>query len=68
IGESTRVIYHLEDQHTPYLVRIGVPAQRVTLARFFFRSEDRDFGSVRVQSGFTNAHLLTNITLMFLTS
>uniref|UniRef100_A0A3B4AFB6 DIX domain-containing protein n=2 Tax=Periophthalmus magnuspinnatus TaxID=409849 RepID=A0A3B4AFB6_9GOBI len=54
MGE-TRVIYHLEDQHTPYLVRIGVPAERVTLldvktalnkphARFFFRSEDRDFG------------------------
>ncbi|XP_055022579.1 segment polarity protein dishevelled homolog DVL-3-like [Boleophthalmus pectinirostris] len=56
--EETRVIYHLEDQHTPYLVRIGVPAQRVTLldvknalnkphARFFFRSEDRDFGVVK---------------------
>lgn len=52
------MIYHLEDQHTPYLVRIGVPAQRVTLldvktalnkpsARFFFRSEDRDFGVVK---------------------
>ncbi|XP_055082264.1 segment polarity protein dishevelled homolog DVL-3 isoform X2 [Periophthalmus magnuspinnatus] len=57
MGE-TRVIYHLEDQHTPYLVRIGVPAERVTLldvktalnkphARFFFRSEDRDFGVVK---------------------
>ncbi|CAL9684541.1 unnamed protein product [Knipowitschia caucasica] len=57
MGE-TRVIYHLEDEHTPYLVRISVPAQRVTLlhvknalnkhhARFFFRSEDRDFGVVK---------------------
>ncbi|XP_008313716.1 segment polarity protein dishevelled homolog DVL-3 isoform X2 [Cynoglossus semilaevis] len=56
--EGTRVIYHLEDQDTPYLIRINVPAQRVTLAdfkqvlnkqnvRFFFKSEDDDFGVVK---------------------
>uniref|UniRef100_A0A3Q3BJX7 DIX domain-containing protein n=2 Tax=Kryptolebias marmoratus TaxID=37003 RepID=A0A3Q3BJX7_KRYMA len=55
MAEETRVIYHLEDQETPYLIRIGVPAQRVTLAdfkqvlnkpsaRFFFKSVDADFG------------------------
>uniref|UniRef100_A0A3Q2PH18 DIX domain-containing protein n=1 Tax=Fundulus heteroclitus TaxID=8078 RepID=A0A3Q2PH18_FUNHE len=55
MGTETRVIYHLEDQETPYLVRIGVPAQRVTLAdfkqvlnrpnaKFFFKSVDDDFG------------------------
>lgn len=55
MAEETRVIYHLEDQDTPYLVRIGVPAQRVTLAdfkqvlnrphaKFFFKSVDDDFG------------------------
>lgn len=55
MGEETRVIYHLEDQDTPYLVRINVPAQRVTLAdfkrvlnkpnlKFFFKSVDDDFG------------------------
>lgn len=53
--EETRVIYHLEDQDTPYLIRINVPAQRVTLAdfkqalnkpnvKFFFKSVDDDFG------------------------
>uniref|UniRef100_A0A3P9MV59 DIX domain-containing protein n=7 Tax=Poeciliinae TaxID=586240 RepID=A0A3P9MV59_POERE len=55
MAEETRVIYHLEDQETPYLIRIGVPAQRVTLAdfkqvlnrphaKFFFKSVDDDFG------------------------
>lgn len=55
MAEETRVIYHLEDQDTPYLIRINVPAQRVTLAdfrqalnkpnfRFFFKSVDDDFG------------------------
>lgn len=54
---ETRVIYHLEDQDTPYLIRINVPAQRVTLAdfkrvlnkpnlKFFFKSVDDDFGLV----------------------
>lgn len=55
MAEETRVIYHLEDQETPYLIRINVPAQRVTLAdfkqvlnkpnlKFFFKSVDDDFG------------------------
>uniref|UniRef100_A0A667ZQU3 DIX domain-containing protein n=2 Tax=Myripristis murdjan TaxID=586833 RepID=A0A667ZQU3_9TELE len=54
MGE-TRIIYHLEDQETPYLVRLSVPAHRVTLAdfkhvlnkpnvKFFFKSMDDDFG------------------------
>ncbi|XP_035477793.2 segment polarity protein dishevelled homolog DVL-3 isoform X2 [Scophthalmus maximus] len=58
MAEGTRVIYHLEDQETPYLIRINVPAQRVTLAdfkqvlnkpnvKFFFKSEDDDFGVVK---------------------
>ncbi|KAG7225947.1 hypothetical protein INR49_018548 [Caranx melampygus] len=55
MAEGTRVIYHLEDQETPYLIRINVPAERVTLAdfkqvlnkpnvKFFFKSMDDDFG------------------------
>uniref|UniRef100_A0A1A7XEZ1 Dishevelled, dsh homolog 3 n=1 Tax=Iconisemion striatum TaxID=60296 RepID=A0A1A7XEZ1_9TELE len=55
MAEETRVIYHLEDQETPYLIRIGVPTMRVTLAdfkqalnkpnvKFFFKSVDDDFG------------------------
>ncbi|KAG7479865.1 segment polarity protein dishevelled-like DVL-3-like [Solea senegalensis] len=58
MAEETRVIYHLEDQETPYLIRINVPAQYVTLAdfkqvlnknnvRFFFKSVDDDFGVVK---------------------
>eukprot|EP00064_Thunnus_orientalis_P023625 superscaffoldBa00009129_g23876 len=54
LSEETRVIYHLEDQETPYLIRINVPAQRVTLQdfkqvlnkpnlKFFFKSVDDDF-------------------------
>lgn len=54
-ADGTRVIYHLEDQETPYLIRINVSPQRVTLAdfkqvlnkpnlKFFFKSEDADFG------------------------
>ena len=55
MAEETRVIYHLEDQDTPYLIRINVPARRVTLAdfkqvlnkpnvKFFLKSVDDDFG------------------------
>uniref|UniRef100_A0A1A8NDZ0 Dishevelled, dsh homolog 3 n=3 Tax=Nothobranchius TaxID=28779 RepID=A0A1A8NDZ0_9TELE len=58
MAEETRVIYHLEDQETPYLIRIGVPTTRVTLAdfkqalskpnvKFFFKSVDDDFGVVK---------------------
>uniref|UniRef100_A0A665U5Z4 DIX domain-containing protein n=2 Tax=Echeneis naucrates TaxID=173247 RepID=A0A665U5Z4_ECHNA len=55
MAEGTRVIYHLEDQETPYLIRINVPSRVVTLAdfkqvlnkpnvKFFFKSVDDDFG------------------------
>ncbi|XP_030008882.1 segment polarity protein dishevelled homolog DVL-3-like [Sphaeramia orbicularis] len=68
MAEETRVIYHLEDQDTPYLIRIGVPAQRVTLSdfkqvlnkpnvRFFFKSVDQDFGVVKEEISDDNAAL-----------
>ncbi|XP_012713864.2 segment polarity protein dishevelled homolog DVL-3 [Fundulus heteroclitus] len=68
MAEETRVIYHLEDQETPYLVRIGVPAQRVTLAdfkqvlnrpnaKFFFKSVDDDFGVVKEEISDEEARL-----------
>lgn len=55
MADGTRVIYYLEDQETPYLIRINVPAHRVTLSdfkqvlnkpnqKFFFKSVDDDFG------------------------
>ncbi|KAF0047099.1 hypothetical protein F2P81_000732 [Scophthalmus maximus] len=54
MGE-TKIIYHLDDQETPYLVKLSVPADKVTLAdfknvlkkpnhKFFFKSMDDDFG------------------------
>lgn len=54
MGE-TKVIYHLDEQETPYLVKISVPAHLVTLSdlknalkkpnyKFFFKSMDDDFG------------------------
>ncbi|KAM4742924.1 LOW QUALITY PROTEIN: segment polarity protein dishevelled homolog DVL-3 [Anableps anableps] len=68
MAEETRVIYHLEDQETPYLIRIGVPAQRVTLAdfkqvlnrphaKFFFKSVDDDFGVVKEEISDDEARL-----------
>ncbi|RXM30838.1 Segment polarity protein dishevelled-like DVL-3, partial [Acipenser ruthenus] len=54
MGE-TKIIYHIDDQETPYLVKLPIPADRVTLAdfknvlnkpnyKFFFKSMDDDFG------------------------
>ncbi|KAM6933607.1 segment polarity protein dishevelled homolog DVL-3-like [Xenentodon cancila] len=68
MAQETRVIYHLEEQDTPYLVRIGVPAQRVTLAdfktvlnrtnvRFFFKSVDEDVGVVKEEISDDDAKL-----------
>ncbi|XP_022075988.1 segment polarity protein dishevelled homolog DVL-3 [Acanthochromis polyacanthus] len=68
MAEETRVIYHLDDQETPYLVRINVPAQRVTLAdfkqvvnkpnvKFFFKSVDDDFGVVKEEISDDDARL-----------
>uniref|UniRef100_A0A8C2XDB0 Dishevelled segment polarity protein 3b n=1 Tax=Cyclopterus lumpus TaxID=8103 RepID=A0A8C2XDB0_CYCLU len=65
---ETRVIYHLEDQETPYLIRINVPAQRVTLAdfkqvlnkpnvKFFFKSVDDEIGVVKEEISDENASL-----------
>ncbi|XP_076028009.1 segment polarity protein dishevelled homolog DVL-3 [Genypterus blacodes] len=65
---DTRVIYHLEDQETPYLIRISVPMERATLAdlkhvlnkpnhKFFFKSMDDDFGVVKEEISDDNARL-----------
>lgn len=65
MGE-TKVIYHLDDQETPYLVKLPIPAERVTLLdlknalkkpnyKFFFKSMDDDFGWA-----------YRNVTLVFL--
>uniref|UniRef100_A0A8C2Q3K1 Dishevelled segment polarity protein 3a n=1 Tax=Cyprinus carpio TaxID=7962 RepID=A0A8C2Q3K1_CYPCA len=65
---DTKVIYHLDDQETPYLVKLPIPAERVTLLdlknalkkpnyKFFFKSMDDDFGVVKEEITDDNAKL-----------
>ncbi|XP_070997497.1 segment polarity protein dishevelled homolog DVL-3-like isoform X1 [Oncorhynchus clarkii lewisi] len=67
MGE-TKIIYHLDDQETPYLVKLPIAADRVTLAdfknalnkpnyTFFFKSLDDDFGVVKEEISDDNAKL-----------
>uniref|UniRef100_A0A3B3ZHH8 Uncharacterized protein n=1 Tax=Periophthalmus magnuspinnatus TaxID=409849 RepID=A0A3B3ZHH8_9GOBI len=67
MGE-TKIIYHLDDQETPYLVKVPVPADKVTLAdfknvlkkpnyKFYFKSMDDDFGVVKEEISDDNAKL-----------
>ncbi len=55
--QETKIIYHIDEEETPYLVKIPLPPDRVTLAdfksvftrpsyKFFFKSFDDDFGYV----------------------
>lgn len=57
VMEETKVIYHIDDEDTPYLVKLPIAADKVTLAdfknvlnrpnyKFFFKSMDDDFGLV----------------------
>ncbi|XP_074654038.1 segment polarity protein dishevelled homolog DVL-3-like isoform X2 [Tubulanus polymorphus] len=56
--EETKIIYHIDDEDTPYLIKLPIPADRVTLGdfknalnrpnyKFFFKSMDDDFGVVK---------------------
>ena len=58
--EETKVIYHIDEEETPYLVKLSKPPAEVTLAdfkagipvhfhkfKFFFKSKDDDFGVVK---------------------
>ncbi|XP_048460488.1 segment polarity protein dishevelled homolog DVL-3-like [Rhincodon typus] len=67
MGE-TKIIYHIDEQETPYLVKLPLPADRVTLAdfkqvlnkpnyKFFFKSMDQDFGVVKEEISDDNAKL-----------
>ena len=53
--DETKVLYHVNDEGTPYLIKISVPPDRVTLGdlknalnrpnyKYFFKSVDDDFG------------------------
>ncbi|XP_068159957.1 segment polarity protein dishevelled [Drosophila tropicalis] len=59
-GQETKVIYHIDDETTPYLVKIPIPSAQVTLKdfkmvlnkqnnnyKYFFKSMDADFGVVK---------------------
>lgn len=57
--EETKVIYHIDDEETPYLVKLAIAPERVTLAdfknvlnrpnyKYFFKSMDDDFGYVKI--------------------
>lgn len=55
---ETKIIYHIDEEETPYLVKLSVAPEKVTLAdfknvlnnrpvnsyKFFFKSMDQDFG------------------------
>ncbi|XP_058871318.1 segment polarity protein dishevelled homolog DVL-2 isoform X1 [Acipenser ruthenus] len=55
---ETKIIYHIDEEETPYLVKIPIPAENITLLdfkqvlnkpnyKFFFKSMDQDFGVVK---------------------
>lgn len=65
--EDTKVIYHIDDEETPYLVKLSVLPNAVTLGdfknalnrpnyKFFFKSLDADFGLV-----FHHLHLVFSV-------
>lgn len=54
---ETKIIYHIDEEETPYLVKIPIPSEQITLLdfkqvlnkpnyKFFFKSMDQDFGWV----------------------
>ncbi|XP_008550418.1 segment polarity protein dishevelled homolog DVL-3 isoform X1 [Microplitis demolitor] len=66
--EETKIIYHIDDEETPYLVKLTISPERVTLAdfknvlnrpnyKFFFKSMDDDFGVVKEEIVDDDAHL-----------
>ncbi|KAM6977189.1 segment polarity protein dishevelled homolog DVL-1-like isoform 2-T2 [Aplochiton taeniatus] len=68
---ETKIIYHIDEEETPYLVKISVSPEKVTLAdfknvlnnrpvnsyKFFFKSMDQDFGVVKEEISDDNAKL-----------
>nr|3PZ8_A Chain A, Segment polarity protein dishevelled homolog DVL-1 [Mus musculus]3PZ8_B Chain B, Segment polarity protein dishevelled homolog DVL-1 [Mus musculus]3PZ8_C Chain C, Segment polarity protein dishevelled homolog DVL-1 [Mus musculus]3PZ8_D Chain D, Segment polarity protein dishevelled homolog DVL-1 [Mus musculus]3PZ8_E Chain E, Segment polarity protein dishevelled homolog DVL-1 [Mus musculus]3PZ8_F Chain F, Segment polarity protein dishevelled homolog DVL-1 [Mus musculus]3PZ8_G Chain G, len=68
---DTKIIYHMDEEETPDLVKLPVAPERVTLAdfknvlsnrpvhayKFFFKSMDQDFGVVKEEIFDDNAKL-----------
>ncbi|XP_036369721.1 segment polarity protein dishevelled homolog DVL-3 isoform X4 [Octopus sinensis] len=66
--EETKIIYHIDDEDTPYLIKLPIAADRVTLGdfknalnrpnfKFFFKSMDDDFGVVKEEIVDDESHL-----------
>ncbi|KAK9505294.1 hypothetical protein O3M35_009384 [Rhynocoris fuscipes] len=66
--DETKVIYHIDDEETPYLVKLAIAPEKVTLAdfknvlnrpnyKYFFKSMDDDFGVVKEEIVDDDAHL-----------
>nr|XP_057923934.1 segment polarity protein dishevelled homolog DVL-2 [Doryrhamphus excisus] len=65
---ETKIIYHIDEEETPYLVKIPISAESITLLdfkqvlnkpnyKFFFKSMDQDFGVVKEEISDDNAKL-----------
>ncbi|XP_072283201.1 segment polarity protein dishevelled homolog DVL-1 isoform X4 [Pyxicephalus adspersus] len=68
---ETKIIYHIDEEETPYLVKLPVCPDKVTLAdfknvlsnrpvhnyKFFFKSMDQDFGVVKEEISDDNSKL-----------
>ncbi|XP_023680534.2 segment polarity protein dishevelled homolog DVL-2-like [Paramormyrops kingsleyae] len=65
---ETKIIYHIDEEETPYLVKIPVAAEEITLLdfkqvlnkpsyKFFFKSMDQDFGVVKEEISDDSAKL-----------
>uniref|UniRef100_A0A8C2D7B0 Dishevelled segment polarity protein 1b n=1 Tax=Cyprinus carpio TaxID=7962 RepID=A0A8C2D7B0_CYPCA len=68
---ETKIIYHIDEEETPYLVKLSVAPEKVTLAdfknvlsnrpvnsyKFFFKSMDQDFGVVKEEVSDDNSKL-----------
>uniref|UniRef100_H3D4S3 Dishevelled segment polarity protein 1a n=1 Tax=Tetraodon nigroviridis TaxID=99883 RepID=H3D4S3_TETNG len=68
---ETKIIYHIDEEETPYLVKLSISPEKVTLAdfknvlnnrpvnsyKFFFKSMDQDFGVVKEEISDDNARL-----------
>ena len=55
--EETKIIYYIDDEDTPYLIKLAIQSEKVTLRdlknalnrpthKYFFKSMDDDFGFV----------------------
>uniref|UniRef100_A0A8C4A233 Dishevelled n=1 Tax=Denticeps clupeoides TaxID=299321 RepID=A0A8C4A233_9TELE len=65
---ETKIIYHIDEEDTPYLVKIPIAAEKITLLdfkqvlnkpnyKFFFKSMDQDFGVVKEEISDDSAKL-----------